>query len=101
MVERAGTDLVAILNADDWHAPNRLSRILALRHSGAPFFAFSGGRVFMGTVDGRLIALSQTDGTKVWDTDVIGDAYGIAEDASALPAQQATQTPVPRPAPPQ
>ncbi|MBM3901671.1 MAG: glycosyltransferase family 2 protein [Verrucomicrobia bacterium] len=46
MVDRVETDLVAILNSDDRYAPNRLSRILALRNSGAPFFAFSGGRVF-------------------------------------------------------
>ena len=46
MVERVETDLVAILNSDDWHAPNRLSRILALRKPDAPFFAFSGGRAF-------------------------------------------------------
>lgn len=46
MVERVETDLVAILNSDDWHAPHRLSRILALRTLDTPFFAFSGGRVF-------------------------------------------------------
>lgn len=62
MVERAGTDLVAILNADDWHAPNRLSRILALRHSGAPFFAFSGGRVFNSEDAAEADSFSQDQG---------------------------------------
>lgn len=48
--------------------------------------AVSNGRVFMGTVDGRLIALSQTSGEKVWDTDVIGDAFGIGENVEDLGA---------------
>lgn len=46
MIERVETELVAILNADDWYAPDRLSRILAARRPGGAFFAFSGGRVF-------------------------------------------------------
>lgn len=46
MIERVETDLVAILNADDWYAPGRLSRILGARRPGTSFFAFSGGEVF-------------------------------------------------------
>ena len=46
MIERVETELVAILNSDDWYAPDRLSRILSSRRSGGAFFAFSGGRVF-------------------------------------------------------
>jgi glycosyltransferase involved in cell wall biosynthesis len=46
MIERVETDLVAILNSDDWYAPERLSRILGARRPGTSFFAFSGGEVF-------------------------------------------------------
>lgn len=46
MIERVETEMVAILNADDWYAPDRLSRILTARRPGGTFFAFSGGRVF-------------------------------------------------------
>lgn len=46
MIDRVETDLVAILNSDDWYAPHRLSTILGFRQRGSPFFAFSGGEVF-------------------------------------------------------
>jgi glycosyltransferase involved in cell wall biosynthesis len=45
MIERVETDLVAILNSDDWYAPDRLSRILGSARRGSTFFAFSGGDV--------------------------------------------------------
>ncbi len=46
--------------------------------------AVSEGKVFMGTVDGRLLALSQKTGEKLWDTDVTGDAFGIQENVADL-----------------
>lgn len=59
MVERVETDLVAILNADDWHAPNRLSRILASRKPDTRFFAFSGGLVFSSEDAGEAESFSR------------------------------------------
>ncbi|MCX4193998.1 pyrroloquinoline quinone-dependent dehydrogenase [Methylophaga sp. OBS1] len=46
--------------------------------------AVSQGRVFMGTVDGRLIALDARTGNKLWDQDVTKGKSGIREDVSLL-----------------
>ncbi|MEC9314468.1 MAG: PQQ-binding-like beta-propeller repeat protein, partial [Pseudomonadota bacterium] len=46
--------------------------------------AVAQGRVFMGTVDGRLIALDARTGTKLWDQDVTKGKSGIREDISIL-----------------
>ncbi|MTI64604.1 PQQ-binding-like beta-propeller repeat protein [Methylophaga sp.] len=46
--------------------------------------AVSQGRVFMGTVDGRLIALDAQTGAKLWDEDVTKGKSGIREDISIL-----------------
>lgn len=46
--------------------------------------AVADGRVFMGTVDGRLIALDAQTGTKVWDKDVTQGNSGIQEDIASL-----------------
>lgn len=46
--------------------------------------AVADGRVFMGTVDGRLIALDTQTGTKVWDKDVTQGNSGIQEDIASL-----------------
>lgn len=46
--------------------------------------AVADGRVFMGTVDGRLIALDAETGNKVWDKDVTQGDSGIQEDVTSL-----------------
>ena len=46
--------------------------------------AVDNGRVFMGTVDGRLIALDALTGVKLWDQDVTKGKSGIREDISLL-----------------
>lgn len=46
--------------------------------------AVSDGKVFMGTIDARLIALDAKTGQKLWDKSVVGDDSGIQEDASQL-----------------
>ncbi len=46
--------------------------------------AVAQGRVFMGTVDGRLIALDAQTGSKLWDQDVTKGKSGIREDISIL-----------------
>lgn len=46
--------------------------------------AVDNGRVFMGTVDGRLIALNAQTGVKLWDQDVTQGKSGIREDVSLL-----------------
>lgn len=53
--------------------------------------AVSDGKVFMGTVDSRLLALDAANGRKLWDIDVTKGDQGIQEDASALGAQLNTQ----------
>lgn len=53
--------------------------------------AVSDGKVFMGTVDSRLLALDAASGRKLWDIDVTKGDQGIQEDASALGAQLNTQ----------
>ena len=49
--------------------------------------AVENGKVFMGTVDARLIALDAQSGTKLWDIDVVQGDQGIAEDVAALQGQ--------------
>jgi len=46
--------------------------------------AVANGRVFMGTVDGRLLALDMNTGKKVWDKDVTQGKSGIQEDVASL-----------------
>jgi glucose dehydrogenase len=46
--------------------------------------AVSAGRVFMGTVDGRLLALDAATGDKLWDKDVTEGKSGIQEDIRTL-----------------
>ena len=46
--------------------------------------AVSEGRVFMGTIDGRLIALNARTGNKIWEQDVTEGMSGIQEDISSL-----------------
>lgn len=46
--------------------------------------AVDAGRVFMGTVDGRLLALDATTGELLWDRDVTGGDSGIQEDVGLL-----------------
>lgn len=53
--------------------------------------AVSDGKVFMGTVDSRLLALDAGNGTKLWDIDVTKGDQGVREDASALGSQLNTQ----------
>lgn len=53
--------------------------------------AVHGGKVFMGTVDSRLIALDFHTGRKVWDVDVTGGEQGIQEDVSELQGQITTE----------
>ncbi len=48
--------------------------------------AVADGRVFMGTIDGRLIALDQRSGAKVWDIDVLGVAPAVTESQTHLAA---------------
>ncbi|HEX4843401.1 MAG TPA: PQQ-binding-like beta-propeller repeat protein [Limnobacter sp.] len=46
--------------------------------------AVSDGKVFMGTVDSRLIALDAATGQKIWDVDVTRGEQGVQEDAGTL-----------------
>ncbi|MCX4186470.1 pyrroloquinoline quinone-dependent dehydrogenase [Methylophaga sp. OBS4] len=46
--------------------------------------AVSADRVFMGTVDGRLLALDAETGEKLWDKDVTEGKSGIQEDIRTL-----------------
>jgi glucose dehydrogenase len=46
--------------------------------------AVSDGRVFMGSVDGRLIALATETGEKLWDKDITLGNSGIQEDIASL-----------------
>lgn len=46
--------------------------------------AVSDGKVFMGTVDARLVALDANTGSKLWDIDVVKGEYGVQEDISSL-----------------
>lgn len=46
--------------------------------------AVADGRVFMGTVDGRLIALDAQTGARLWDKDVTQGNSGIQEDIASL-----------------
>jgi glucose dehydrogenase len=49
--------------------------------------AVSGGKVFMGTVDSRLVALDSATGQKLWDVDVTLGEQGVQEDAASLGSQ--------------
>lgn len=49
--------------------------------------ALSNGRVFMGTVDGRLIALDANSGERLWDVDVVQGDQGIQENVQSLDAE--------------
>lgn len=53
--------------------------------------AVSGGKVFMGTVDSRLLALDARTGQKLWDIDVTQGEQGVQEDAASLGSQLDTQ----------
>ncbi|MBU0784970.1 MAG: PQQ-binding-like beta-propeller repeat protein [Gammaproteobacteria bacterium] len=53
--------------------------------------AVSGGKVFMGTVDSRLLALDARTGQKLWDIDVTKGEQGVQEDAASLGSQFDTQ----------
>ncbi|WP_334119699.1 pyrroloquinoline quinone-dependent dehydrogenase [Limnobacter sp.] len=53
--------------------------------------AVSGGKVFMGTVDSRLLALDARTGKKLWDIDVTQGEQGVQEDAASLGSQLDTQ----------
>lgn len=46
--------------------------------------AVNDGKVFMGTVDGRLVALDAKTGKKLWDKDVTQGQSGIQEDIASL-----------------
>ncbi|PCH65422.1 MAG: pyrrolo-quinoline quinone [Gammaproteobacteria bacterium] len=46
--------------------------------------AVSEGKVFMGTVDARLLALDAKTGKKLWDIDVVQGEFGIQEDIASL-----------------
>lgn len=46
--------------------------------------AVADGLVFMGTVDGRLLALNANTGHKAWDKDVTQGQSGIQEDVASL-----------------
>lgn len=46
--------------------------------------AVADGRVFIGTVDARLIALDARDGQKLWDIDVVSDGVTNAEAIGSL-----------------
>ncbi|RZS41764.1 PQQ-dependent dehydrogenase (methanol/ethanol family) [Limnobacter thiooxidans] len=54
--------------------------------------AVSDGKVFMGTVDSRLLALDTKTGQKLWDVDVTLGEQGIQEDAASLGSQLSGQT---------
>ncbi|MEK9817109.1 MAG: PQQ-binding-like beta-propeller repeat protein, partial [Limnobacter sp.] len=53
--------------------------------------AVSDGKVFMGTVDSRLLALDARTGQKLWDIDVTRGEQGVQEDAATLGTQLDTQ----------
>jgi PQQ-dependent dehydrogenase (methanol/ethanol family) len=53
--------------------------------------AVSDGKVFMGTVDSRLLALDARTGQKLWDIDVTKGEQGVQEDAATLGSQLDTQ----------
>jgi len=53
--------------------------------------AVSDGKVFMGTVDSRLLALDARSGQKLWDIDVTKGEQGVQEDAATLGSQLDTQ----------
>lgn len=53
--------------------------------------AVSDGKVFMGTVDSRLLALDARTGQKLWDIDVTKGEQGVQEDATTLGSQLDTQ----------
>lgn len=53
--------------------------------------AVSDGKVFMGTVDSRLLALDARTGQKLWDIDVTKGEQGVQEDAATLGTQLDTQ----------
>ena len=42
------------------------------------------GKVFMGTIDARLLALDAKTGKKLWDHSVVGKNRGVQEDASSI-----------------
>ena len=46
--------------------------------------AVADGKVFMGTVDARLLALDAKNGKKLWDIDVVKGEFGIQEDIASL-----------------
>lgn len=46
--------------------------------------AVAHGKVFMGTVDGHLLALDVRNGRVLWDRDVTGGEAGVAEDIQQL-----------------
>lgn len=50
--------------------------------------AVADGKVFMGTVDARLIALDAKTGNKLWDIDVVKGDAGIQEDVATLSDQR-------------
>ena len=53
--------------------------------------AVSDGKVFMGTVDSRLLALDARTGQKLWEIDVTKGEQGVQEDAATLGSQLDTQ----------
>lgn len=46
--------------------------------------AVSDGKVFMGTIDARLIAMDAKNGEKLWDRNVVGKNRGVQEDAGDI-----------------
>jgi glucose dehydrogenase len=48
--------------------------------------AVANGKVFMGTVDGRLISLDQRSGEKLWDIDVLESSPTATESLAAIDA---------------
>ncbi|AFJ02212.1 Glucose dehydrogenase, PQQ-dependent [Methylophaga frappieri] len=49
--------------------------------------AVADGKVFMGTIDARLIALDADDGSVIWDRDVVGENRGIQEETDGIGEQ--------------
>ncbi len=53
--------------------------------------AVANGKVFIGTVDARLIALNAVTGVKEWDINVVEGAIGTEGQDALMPSQQARE----------
>jgi PQQ-dependent dehydrogenase (methanol/ethanol family) len=88
-----------------WHYYPELNQLVVRRQTHSPYsrgLAVGDGRVYMGTLDGRLIALTDATGEVAWDTTLIDSAKetvgftggGAYVDGMLIIGQQAGEWPI-------